>query len=99
MLSIAMSDSGSTLSLADRRSALAAMLRDELRSIRPDLPETWADGALFKSELGLDSLDLVELVARIEQKLQLMIPDADLPGFAALADLVDYLLARPEHSP
>ncbi len=99
MLSNVMSDSASTLSLACRRGALATMLRDELRSIRPDLPESWADEALFKSELGLDSLDLVELVARVEQKLQLMIPDADLPGFAALTDLVDYLAARPEGRP
>jgi len=77
-----------------QRDVLAAMLRDELRSIRPDLPPAWPDHLLFKSELALDSLDLVELVARVEQRLQLMIPDADLPRFAALQDMVDYLLAR-----
>jgi acyl carrier protein len=73
---------------------IAVMLRNELLCIRPDLPPVWPDDALFKSDLALDSLDLVELVARVEQRLQMMIPDADLQHFVTLQAMVDYLLGR-----
>ena len=70
-------------------------LRDELRTIRPTLPETWPVDARFRSDLGLDSLDLVELVARAEQRFQRYISDQDLPSLVSLAAMADYLCPRP----
>ncbi|RZT95092.1 acyl carrier protein [Rivibacter subsaxonicus] len=69
-------------------------LREELRSIKPALPRDWPLAAHFKQDLNLDSLDLVELVARIEQRYELMIPDADLPGFTSLEALHAYIVER-----
>jgi acyl carrier protein len=69
-------------------------LRTQLRTIRPALPAAWPVQAHYKHELGLDSLDLVELAARIEQRYKLMIPDADLPGFVSLEATKHYILAR-----
>jgi acyl carrier protein len=43
--------------------ALMAFLRDELRAIKPALPQEWPAAASYRRELNLDSLDLVELVA------------------------------------
>ena len=80
-------------SRATRDDALM-FLRDELRLIRPTLPATWPDDARFKSDLGLDSLDLVELVARAEQRFERYIGDADLPSLVSLAAMADYL-CRP----
>jgi acyl carrier protein len=76
------------------RDALVEQLRAELRSIRPRLPAAWPDAALFKADLDLDSLDLVELVARAEQQHGVLIPDADLKDFVSLDAMADYLCAR-----
>jgi acyl carrier protein len=73
---------------------LLAFLRAELRAIRPTLPADLPAAADYRYELNLDSLDLVELVARIEQRYRVMIPDADLPEFVSLDATVRYVLAR-----
>lgn len=80
--------------VATYRDGVVTSLRAELRDIRPALPETWEPGLLFQAELGLDSLDLVELVARIEQSYQIMILDSELPNFISLDALADYICAR-----
>lgn len=74
--------------------ALIAFLRGELRAIKPALPEALPAHAHYRIELDLDSLDLVELVARIEQRYGVMIPDADLPRFTSLDATVNYVSAR-----
>ena len=70
---------------------MAADLIDELRqlltnSLRLDRdPQTIdPDAPLFGGELGLDSLDAVQLVSAIERHYQVEIPDAEL-GRSALA--------------
>ena len=80
---------------AAARDGALAFLREELRLIRPTLPATWPDDAKFRSDLGLDSLDLVELVARAEQRFERYIGDQDLPSLVSLAAMADYLCRRP----
>lgn len=63
-----------------------------MREICPELAATWPPQARFQADLGLDSLDLVELVARIEQRYGLFIPDADLPQFISLDATLDYIV-------
>lgn len=74
--------------------ALLTFLRSELRAIKPALPEVLPAQAHYRIELNLDSLDLVELVARIEQRYGVLIPDADLPQFTSLEATVGYVSAR-----
>lgn len=74
--------------------ALLTFLRSELRAIKPALPDVLPTQAHFRIELNLDSLDLVELVARIEQRYDVLIPDADLPVFTSLDATVHYVSAR-----
>lgn len=66
-------------------------LISEIREIRPTLPETWPINALFMADMHLDSLDLVELVARIEQRYGIFVPDADLQKFISLGATLDYI--------
>jgi acyl carrier protein len=73
---------------------LITFLRDELRAIKPALPAELPASANYLGDLNLDSLDLVELVARIEQSYGVMIPDADLPALVSLDATVRYVLAR-----
>ena len=73
---------------------MLVFLRAELRSIKKTLPAEWPLSARFKEDLSFDSLDLVELVARIEQRYKLMIPDPDLAGFVSLEALHAYVAER-----
>lgn len=75
--------------------ALAQLIRRELMEIRPGkLSGDWPDTASFTEDLGIDSLDLVELVARLEQAAGLFVPDEDLPRLASVSATVDYIRAR-----
>ena len=76
------------------REALIAFVRNELRIMKPRLPAGWPAAACYRDDLNLDSLDLVELVARIEQRYGFLIPDEDLPGLVSLDATADYLMAR-----
>jgi len=71
-------------------------LRSLLMQIQPRLPQTWPSDSLFQSELGLDSLDLVELVARVEQRYGMLIADSELPRFVSLDAMADYICARTQ---
>lgn len=72
---------------------LLAFLRHELRVIKPALPVALPAEAHYRIDLDLDSLDLVELVARIEQRYGVLIPDADLPQFTSLDATEAYVSA------
>jgi acyl carrier protein len=80
--------------VSPERAALVDQLRADMRRIQPRLPEAWPDAALFKADLNLDSLDLIELVARAEQHTGVLIPDADLKLMVSLDAMADYLLAQ-----
>jgi acyl carrier protein len=73
------------------QSSIAELLQHTQAVIPVPLPEhqSWA-------ALGLDSLDLAELAARIEQRYRIEIPDADWRGLHDVADLVSYLQTRLE---
>lgn len=78
----------------DDETGVLAYLRAELRAIKPALGVEPAAAADFATELGLDSLDRIELVARVEQRFALPIPDADLPQLDSLLAAARYVTAR-----
>ncbi|HNM26454.1 MAG TPA: phosphopantetheine-binding protein [Saprospiraceae bacterium] len=69
-------------------------LRQELKSIKPKLPDNLPANSHFKNDWQLDSLELVEFVARIEQHFGILIPDEDLPGFITLEATTQYVQNR-----
>lgn len=48
----------------------------------------------FKEDLGVDSLDLFELVMAFEEEFGLEIPSEDLEGLLTIQDVADYLSAH-----
>lgn len=76
------------------RTEVVAFLHSELREIKPHIPAQWPTNALFKADLDLDSLDLVELIARIEQRYRVLIPDTELEHFMSVDAIADYLCKR-----
>eukprot|EP00877_Chromochloris_zofingiensis_P003370 jgi/Chrzof1/13033/Cz07g17120.t1_ACP1[v5.2] len=51
--------------------------------------------AHFEKDLGLDSLDVVELVMAFEEEFAIEIPDADADKISSVNDAVNYIASHP----
>uniref|UniRef100_A0A6U3TJ47 Acyl carrier protein n=1 Tax=Ditylum brightwellii TaxID=49249 RepID=A0A6U3TJ47_9STRA len=49
----------------------------------------------FADDLGLDSLDAVEVVMAIEDEFAIEIPDAEADKISSIADAVEYIAGHP----
>jgi NADH dehydrogenase (ubiquinone) 1 alpha/beta subcomplex 1 len=50
----------------------------------------------FANDLGLDSLDTVEVVMAIEEEFSIEIPDKDADSIHSLEQAVEYILKQPD---
>jgi acyl carrier protein len=73
------------------RSEILDILRAQLRQVKQSLPVELGLDARFRAELGLDSLELIEYVARMEQVFRVQIPDDDWQALSTLALAADYV--------
>nr|POF15616.1 acyl carrier protein, mitochondrial [Quercus suber] len=55
-----------------------------------------AAGSHFTNDLGLDSLDTVEVVMAIEEEFSIEIPDKEADAIHSVNQAVDYILAQPD---
>lgn len=70
----------------------AAFLRD-LTDVAPDLdPGSIGDDDHLQDDLGLDSMDFLNLVSALHRRFGLPIPESDYPLLATPAKAVDYLV-------
>ena len=70
--------------------AVSAIISDKLGVSESEITEK----ANFVSDLGADSLDVVELVMEIEKKFDIQIPDQDAETFKTVGDAVDYIAGK-----
>ena len=54
-------------------------------------PEKIKAESLIKKDLGADSLDILQLLMRIEDQYGIVIPDQALAKFETVSDVVSYL--------
>ncbi|HEU5084031.1 MAG TPA: phosphopantetheine-binding protein [Acidimicrobiales bacterium] len=73
------------------RDLIARLLADIAPEV--DLDDARPDGQL-QEELGLDSMDFLNLMIGIHQATGLEIPERDYPALSTLAGAIDYLAAR-----
>ncbi len=66
----------------------------ELRKVKDTLPADVAGDALLMTDLGLDSLDVVEFVAHVEEHYRVTVPDEDWQQLSTLDRIAAYVLAR-----
>ncbi|WP_018619281.1 acyl carrier protein [Spirosoma luteum] len=52
------------------------------------------DQTHFSRDLGLDSLDNVDLIMRLEQTFGIRIPDEDYSKLTTMQEVIDYLQAE-----
>ncbi|KAK9449265.1 acyl carrier protein [Limtongia smithiae] len=59
-------------------------------------PEKITPAATFAGDLGLDSLDTVEVVMAIEEEFSIEIPDKEADEIKSVGQAVDYILAQSD---
>ncbi len=71
---------------------LRAAFLEELTSVAPDLDAaTIGDDDHLQDDLGLDSMDFLNLVAGLHRRFGLPIPEADYPHLATVRKAAVYL--------
>lgn len=88
-------ENGNGAGTADRRLAVLQVLRGELCAVNDALPDPVPTDVEF-NELGLDSLDIVEFVARVEAEFRFSVANDDWSGLSTLDRVIDYVLVRVE---
>jgi acyl carrier protein len=75
-------------------------IKDKIKGIIVDKngvePEQVTDNASFETDLGMDSLDRVELLMEIEKEFKITIPDDEAEKAHTLNDCVE-IVERAQH--
>ncbi len=73
---------------------------DALTRIAPEIdPASIEPGSGFRDQLDLDSMDFLNFVLAVHDRLGVEIPEADYPHLSTLDGAVAYLAARLEGTP
>jgi acyl carrier protein len=77
------------------RDDIRAVLKDELGRIAPEIEfDSIPPDALLREEIDVDSMDFLNLVTALHQRLNVDIPEADYPKLATIEGALAYLSAR-----
>jgi acyl carrier protein len=75
-------------------------LFEALREVAPEVDPTTIDpSGDLRDELDLDSMDLLNVVSRLEERLGIAIPERDTPGMRTVDETVAYLVRRTSGAP
>jgi acyl carrier protein len=78
-----------------KRDEITAALIEELGKIAPESDADRLDpDADLREELDIDSMDFLNLVTALSDRLCIEIPEIDYPSLATLAHATDYLAQR-----
>jgi acyl carrier protein len=81
---------GDTMGREEVRGILKGIFEEETGEILAALP----DDMRIVEELGLDSVDVVSLIMRVEQKFRVRISHAELAEMASIGALLDLVQAK-----
>jgi acyl carrier protein len=73
------------------RSEILTVIREELAVAAPDVPADAATDAHFGLDLEVDSLAVLEFVARLEYRYGIAVPDDAWPGLSSMDAVADFL--------
>ncbi len=77
------------------RDDITAVLIDELGRIAPEIDMARLDpDADLREEFDIDSMDFLNLVTALTERLEIDIPEIDYPNLARFGHAVDYLAQR-----
>lgn len=75
---------------------IKSRITDVIKSFEKVDPNKVTPEAKFTADLGLDSLDAVEVVMAIEEEFNIEIPDADADNITSVQEAVDYIANTPD---
>ncbi|KAJ8521435.1 hypothetical protein ONZ45_g1846 [Pleurotus djamor] len=75
---------------------IESRILDVLKSFEKVDPTKVSPTASFSKDLGLDSLDAVELVMSIEEEFSIEIPDQEADSIQTVAQAIEYIAKTPE---
>lgn len=75
-----------------QKTDIIQVLTTELLDMKPDLQGKTTPDKHFMFDLGLDSLDITEFIARTEQQYRIEIPDDIWRDLNNLEKIADYLI-------
>ena len=76
---------------------LIALFKQVAKEVdKRDFPEVTGDSVI--SDLGIDSLSMMQIVGEMELKLDIMIPDEDLVELVTVKDLLSVVERRMERA-
>jgi acyl carrier protein len=75
------------------RSEILSVIREELAVAAPDVPADAGTADHFGQELEVDSLAVLEFVARLEYRFGIAVPDDAWPGLTSMDAVADFLEA------
>lgn len=61
-----------------------------------DLSKGISEESSFSLDLGLDSLDVVEVVMELEHEFNIQIPDNEADSLKSVGQTIDYIMAQPD---
>ena len=76
------------------REEILATLKDIAAEVLGVDAAAVTEEATFKEDLGADSLDLVEVVMALEEKLDITIPEEELADIKTVGQAIDVVLGR-----
>jgi acyl carrier protein len=75
--------------------ALRTTVLSTLQSIAPELdPADLAPGRPLRNQVDLDSMDWLNFLVALHEKLEVEIPEADYARLVTLDDVIGYLCAK-----
>ncbi|MDI1268497.1 MAG: acyl carrier protein [Polaromonas sp.] len=82
--------------MTNDRPALTATVLGILRTIAPEVePEAFDPARPLRHQVDLDSMDWLNFLVALHERLSVSIPEADYAQLVTLDNVLDYLLARP----
>ncbi len=78
------------------REGLARIVREAVSDVLGTEPEDIHETTDLKGDFDIDSLELMDIGARLEAVLRVGIPVSDLTGAATVGEAIDVLLGRLE---
>ncbi|HEV7887197.1 MAG TPA: acyl carrier protein [Acidimicrobiales bacterium] len=77
-----------------QREEVLGAVRDIAVEVLGVEPDAVVESATLKDDLGADSLDLVEVVMAIEERLDITIPEEELEAIKTVGQAVDAVVAK-----
>ena len=76
------------------RAEIFSQITAVLEDVAEVSPEDVTESSVLMDDLDLSSMEIVTIVADIEETFGLRIPEKELRNFVTMGDLVDYLVAN-----